>query len=435
MTYPEFFNELPFQITPWLIGLLTLCLLLTWRWRWRDYLLPFRINKHIAQDINGDTSMVLETAPQPEDITAFARPVPQVSLVIPCCNQVDVLRQNLPIFLSQNHQAFEIIIVDEASTDETIEFVNYLSSEHPNLRSTFIPATSRYVDRRKLAITLGIRAARAPWVVITEANCQPVDASWLSLLSSHFSDEIDFVLGYANYINDGSATARSLIFNRLLRQIVRFRAAIGFHQLWSKNICTPTGKAFGGDIANMAVRKSWFLSNKGYADSLTVSCGEDDLLIDALSRPGRTAIETRKEATIMQTLPKRITLTTQETAHRETLHCLSAHGHFFRYRESAATWTSWLFLLTFATYLFLRTASLIIEPLYSLENLPYDITAVLLAVLNICLPGCFLRRSVDSLGERRFCWIGMSLHALAQPFHTAMAKIRRFSHRHDFIRR
>ncbi len=417
-----------------LVGVMALSLLLAWRWRWRDYLLPWKINRWLRRGEN------IQDVPAPamdaqEGISAFARPLPRASVVIPCCNQADTLRENLPAFLNQDLSAFEIIIVDEASTDETRALINHLSSEHSNLRYTFVPASSRYLDRRKLAITLGVRAARAPWVVLTEADCQPADVSWLRLMASRFSDESDFVLGYANYVDDGTQMSRSAIFNRLRRQLLRYRAAFGTHRMWSRQFATPVGKAFGGDVSNMAVRKSWFMANKGYADSLNVSCGEDDLLVDALSCKSRTLVEVRPEATIMQRLPSRPLLVAQQTAHREALRRLSWRGRLFRYRESAATWMTWLFLLALMAYLLLRVEVLVETQKYATDDIPYDASVFLLMILDVVLPGWFLRRCTDSLGERRFCWLGLWGRLLAQPFYTLTEKMRHFGRRHDFVRR
>lgn len=432
--FTSILNDLYCVLQSWLIGVMVLSLLLAFRWRWRDYLLPWKIN-HWLRGKESTQETPKPALDMQAGLSAFARPLPRASVVIPCCNQADTLRKNLPAFLKQDLSAFEIIIVDEASTDETRALVNHLSSEYSNLRYTFVPASSRYVDRRKLAITLGVRAARAPWVVLTEADCQPADASWLRLLTSRFSDEYDFVLGYANYVDDGMQMSRDAIFNRLRRQLLRYRAAFGTHRFWSRQFAVPVGKAFGGDVSNMAVRKSWFMENKGYADSLNVSCGEDDLLVDALSRKSRTLIEVRPETAILQSLPSRPILEAQQAAQREAIRRLSWRGRFFRYRESAATWMTWLFLLSLVAYLLLRAKSLVEIQEYTIDDIPYDASVFLLMLLDVVLPGWFLRRCTDSLGERRFCWLGLWLRLLAQPFYTLSEKLRHFGRRHDFVRR
>ena len=95
------------------------------------------------------------------------------TVVVPCCNVLPQLKENLPALLEQEGIAYEVVVVDEASSDGTREWLEYYSEQQRRLRHTFVPPTARYVDRRKLAITLGVRAARAPWVIITQADCRP----------------------------------------------------------------------------------------------------------------------------------------------------------------------------------------------------------------------------------------------------------------------
>lgn len=137
----------------------------------------------------------------------------------------------------------------------------------------------------------------------------------------------------------------------------------------------------------------------------------------------------------MQHLPSRPLLVAQQAAHREALRRLSWRGRLFRYRESAATWMTWLFLLALMAYLLLRVEVLVETQKYATDDIPYDASVFLLMILDVVLPGWFLRRCTDSLGERRFCWLGLWGRLLAQPFYTLTEKMRHFGRRHDFVRR
>lgn len=402
---------------PLLSALLLLCFAAMWRWRWRDYYLPARLARR-----QGEASLVDEVSDDASAAVPFGGTVPpQASVVVPCYNSAAALEENLPLLLEQTFAAYEVIVVDEASTDETRDVIKRLSARYPRLRSTFVPATARYVARRKLAITLGVRAARAPWVVLTGADCRPASSQWLARMAEHFADDHDFVLGYANYADDHSRTTRRAIYERLRRNLRNFRAA--------------RGRAIGGDMANMAVRKSYFLQEQGYADSLTLSCGEDDLLVDALATPGRTATEVRAEATVLQAIPPEPVLRTERVTRCETLSHLHRHGRLFLLRAAAATWSTWLFVLTWLTYVAGRVALTAVTGLYDNTALPFDIATALLFILAIVLPTYFLRRSCKTLGERTFCFVLMLHYALAAPFRTLVVKCRRYHRRRDFLRR
>mgnify|MGYP007083028735 CR=1 FL=1 len=47
---------------------------------------------------------------------------------------------------------------------------------------TYVPSDARYLSRRKLAFTLGVKAAKYDILLFTEANCQPLNDQWLSAM-------------------------------------------------------------------------------------------------------------------------------------------------------------------------------------------------------------------------------------------------------------
>jgi len=49
--------------------------------------------------------------------------MPKVSVVIPCYNHGEYLNEAVESILAQTFQDFEIIIVDDASTDGTRQFI------------------------------------------------------------------------------------------------------------------------------------------------------------------------------------------------------------------------------------------------------------------------------------------------------------------------
>lgn len=58
--------------------------------------------------------------------------IPEVSIIIPTCNRRHFLEQSLQSALSQNFESFEIVVVDNASTDSTKRFLG--SIQEPKVR-------------------------------------------------------------------------------------------------------------------------------------------------------------------------------------------------------------------------------------------------------------------------------------------------------------
>ena len=187
---------------------------------------------------------------------------PEVSIVVPVQNEADALSRHLPLFLSQRFARYEVVVANAAAEDAlTADVVKNFQDHHAHLRYTFVPESRRRnVDAHKVAVALGIRAARAPWVVVVEPDCAPSSNEWLQHLSTHFTDENDVVMGYANYEEaEGGAVSepereRALHWARCVRSVL-------------------SGHAAAADSCHVAFRREWFLQSGGFAGSLDMPFG------------------------------------------------------------------------------------------------------------------------------------------------------------------
>lgn len=124
------------------------------------------------------------------------------SAIMAVYEQASQLEANLPVFLTNTYESgYEVIVVDESSTDETDDVLKLLKQDHPNLYSTFIPKPNPHITRRKLALSLGIKAAKNEWVIITSIENAPVYEEWLKELSGVIDSTTEAVAGY--YLKKG----------------------------------------------------------------------------------------------------------------------------------------------------------------------------------------------------------------------------------------
>ena len=76
-------------------------------------------------------------------------------------DQAYELKENLPAFLTQTYEpGYEVIVVDEASTDDTSEVLKLNKKEYPSLYTTFLPKPNRRFMRRKIAFNIGLKASK-----------------------------------------------------------------------------------------------------------------------------------------------------------------------------------------------------------------------------------------------------------------------------------
>ena len=93
---------------------------------------------------------------------------PGFSVIIATSDQEELLAKHLPYLLKQDYPDFEVIVVDDNSKDDTKELLERLSQQYPNLYMTHTSDSIRYISHKKLALTLGIKAAKKEWVVFIE---------------------------------------------------------------------------------------------------------------------------------------------------------------------------------------------------------------------------------------------------------------------------
>lgn len=218
--------------------------------------------------------------------------LPNLSVVITAHNQSAALSRNLQAILSQSYPAdFEVIVVNAASNDDTEDVLKRFKSQNKNLYTTFTPDSSRYMSRKKLAITLGVKAAKNEWIILTEPDCCPLSDKWLDCIGKRCNDSKDLVIGYSNYKADDERSNDFCVFKRLAREYGSLRES-------------AKGVAHEANSRNIAFRKSLFMKNDGFLSNLRYLRGEYDFIVNDIASDGRTAVVTEAEGRLTETLPR-----------------------------------------------------------------------------------------------------------------------------------
>ena len=192
---------------------------------------------------------------------------PSLSVIITASDQEELLAKHLPHILEQDYPNFEVIVVDDNSADDTKELLERFSRQYPHLYTTYTSDSIRYISHKKLALTLGIKAAKNDWLVFIEPDCYPVSNQWLARLARHCTDTTDAVLGFSNYERKSGFASLCYMYDTLLHQV----------RMLGITLC---GKGYMGIGRNMAYRRELFFTHKGYSRHLDLERGEDDLFIN-----------------------------------------------------------------------------------------------------------------------------------------------------------
>ncbi|WP_286332008.1 glycosyltransferase [Duncaniella freteri] len=196
--------------------------------------------------------------------TTDAAGYPPVSVIVYSEDDASNLEILLPQILEQDYPApFEVIVVNDGAISSTKDVIARLEQRYYNLYMTFTPQESRSLSRKKLAVTLGIKAAKYNVLVHTTGNCQIPSGQWLKRMASHFSPSTDIVLGYAiPAVSDGvdEPWKRLHSFDRVRSDVEWLSWAIA-------------GRPYRGDGCNIAYRREMFFRNKGFSRSLDLKYG------------------------------------------------------------------------------------------------------------------------------------------------------------------
>ena len=209
-------------------------------------------------------------------IQQAAEPSP-ISVIISAKNELKNLKEFLPLVLNQNYPDFEVIVVNEGSWDDTGEYMEELVKTTPRLRLVDVKVDEKYQRGKKLALTLGIKAATHEWMLFTDADCKPLSEYWLLEMSKAMTDDKEIVLGYSRYKKR----------NSFLNLFIRWETFYSAMQYFSYAII---GRAYMGVGRNMAYRKSLFFRVKGFASHQHILAGDDDLFVNETANAKNVAV-------------------------------------------------------------------------------------------------------------------------------------------------
>lgn len=229
-------------------------------------------------------------------------PCRPVSVIVVADNNAEDLRANLDSLLSQDYEpGYEVIVVVDKDEDGTGDFLKAYG-KRPNLYTTFVPDSSRYMSRRKLAITLGVKAAKNELILLTDATCRPVSDKWISVMASRLDEGTDIVMGYSNYIHEAGL----------------FKVFYRFHCEYSNFREACNGAAYGMAGNNIMFRKDVFMAGNGFQGNLKYLRGEYVFLVNKYAGQGNAAVETSCEGRVEDRVPTRKEWHSVNLFYRET---------------------------------------------------------------------------------------------------------------------
>lgn len=327
---------------------------------------------------------------------------PPVSVVVCSQNDAAGLRELIPEIFGQDYPApIEVIVVNDEECSSTDDVVKELQSRYEGLYLTFSPAMSRNLSRRKLALTIGIKAARHEHVVLTCGNCRIGSVRWLRDMMRHFADGKEIVLGYAcRRGEDGSDNGRA-------PRRRAFDSAMTAARWISSAL---SGRPVRGTGYNLAYTRDLFFRHKGFSNSLGLYFGDDDVFVSEIADGYNCAVELSPDSIVE--------VREFDAAYTHDLECVRRaftsgflpQGGFRLFGSFSVAW--WLWLLASCAGVVLSLPSFV------------GLGMVTVIALGLCLPMMFAWRNVCRCLDLRSLLLSVTWLSLWHPFYALKYKIR-----------
>lgn len=199
---------------------------------------------------------------------------PSVSVIICVRNEEENVAKYLPHILNQKYRSFEVVVVNDNSTDETWFRLLDFQKKYSNLTLLNVPFATP--PGKKAALAFGIRQARHDFLLLTDADCVPSSPYWIQEMQRCMGQK-EIVLGYSPYQKRKG----------LLNMFIRFEAVYTAVQYFSFALA---GHPYMGVGRNLMYRRKLFEGADGFSGHSDMASGDDDLFVNAVADRQNTAV-------------------------------------------------------------------------------------------------------------------------------------------------
>lgn len=333
--------------------------------------------------------------------------VPALSIIVYCKDNAERLAKLLPQILNQKYAApFEVIIVNDGGSEDTKDVFNYLCLSHSNLYQTFIPKEANNISPKKLAINLGVKAARYDYILFTNADAVINSDLWLQQYGIRFAKGKEVVFGNTVPTPDcKKILSRTKRFDILSDRIETLSSAL-------------SGKIYRCSTYNMGYKKSLFFDSKGFSREVNKYYGDDDIFIRIFANNENTAVLLSNEALVecdyLNPL-KSHSIGKQRNIY--TSHLTTPYG---RRILSLGSFSSWLWLATAVAGILLSLPNLVPAIVFTTITIPFWWVIIYSLI-----------KASKALSTPVSGWL-IPFHILHKPIYDALYKIKTHKNRRQF---
>ncbi len=189
------------------------------------------------------------------------------SILIYVKNKAEELKKNLPFFIEQQHDNFEIVLVDHSSTDNSLEVIESFQQKHTNIKVVKVENKENFWGNKKYALTLAIKAAAHQCILISDINTKPTSKLWIDHMTKDISNIKTIVIGHQ------TSSVKKYTFSHLF---ISFFNVINTIKTFTT---LKLGFPHKASSTNFAFLKEEFFKVKGFISHIDIPHGECDLFL------------------------------------------------------------------------------------------------------------------------------------------------------------
>jgi len=205
-----------------------------------------------------------------------------VSVIVYSKNNAKILPHFLAQFNKQTHTNFELVLVNNASSDETRYIFEDFQKKNDNVHVVNVENNEAFWGSRKYALTLGVKKATHDILLFTTTSALFDSEDWITVNSSLLKNNTQIITGYNYFEKKGD----------FLNLLVRFAEIIAAIQNYGTGIIT---KPYAASKSNFGYRKSLFFEKNGYSKHMSLHEGAEDLFLKQNGTSKNIVIATCKE--------------------------------------------------------------------------------------------------------------------------------------------
>ncbi|MDX9892095.1 MAG: glycosyltransferase [Bacteroidales bacterium] len=193
-----------------------------------------------------------------------------ISIVISAKDEAHNLLKTLPVIASQQYPNFEVVVVNDNSSDDTEFVIKDCINRFPHIRLVNLSSSVTNIHGKKFPLSIGIKAAAFEHILLTDADCMPTSDQWLMKMARHYSGKKKMVIGYSTFYKKMG----------LLNGMIHFDILHSAIQYFSYHLAKMPYMGVG---RNLSYTKSLFFDNKGFTSQYHLPYGDDVLFVNKVA--------------------------------------------------------------------------------------------------------------------------------------------------------